>query len=92
MTQNNVTIRDSGFIKSTNEKNGLLPPKNPKHKLRGRNAQHNPHNTFGVSRDEREKVLSYKIVAPPAGLYNVKYNICDPNDKITKLVPTNSSP
>ena len=31
-------------------------------------------------------------MAPPTGLYNVKYNICDPNNKITKLVPTNSSP
>jgi hypothetical protein len=45
-----------------------------------------------VSRDEREKVLSYKIVSPPTGLYNVKFNVCDPNEKITKLVPNNSSP
>ena len=93
VAQSNVTIRDQTvFSKSTNDKNGLLPPKHPKQKIRGRNGQTHPYNTFGVSREEREKVLSYKIVSPPTGLYNVKFNMCDPNDKVTKLVPTNSSP
>lgn len=85
------TVRDGESFPKPNDKN-FLPPKNPKNKNRGRNGPSVPSNTFGVSRDEREKVLAYKIVAPPTGLYNVKFNICDPKEKVTKLVPNGSSP
>jgi hypothetical protein len=92
MVQPNNTVRNGGFFKS-GDKNSILPPKHPKHyKYRGRNGQHQPTNTFGVSREEREKILSYKIVSPPTGLYNVKFNITDPNDKVTRIVPNGSSP
>jgi hypothetical protein len=51
-----------------------------------------PNNTFGVSREEREKVMSHKYFSPPTGIYTPKYVITDPNDKITKIVPNGSSP
>jgi hypothetical protein len=51
-----------------------------------------PDNTFGVSREKRDKVLSHKYFSPPTGVYSPKFNITDPNDKVTKLVPNCSSP
>lgn len=59
-------------------------------KRRGRNDMV-ASNTFGVSRDEREKVLSYKFVSPPTGAYHVKYGHCDVKDKITNFVPEKST-
>jgi hypothetical protein len=56
---------------------------------RGRNG---PKNTFGVSREEREKVLSHKYFSPPTGSYHVKYKLLDPNDKVTYFVPDKSTP
>ncbi len=92
MVQANNTVRDGGFLKPGN-KNSILPPKHPRHlKYRGRNGQHQPTHTFGVSREEREKILAYKIVSPPTGLYNVKFGMTDPNEKVTRLVPNGSSP
>ncbi len=90
--QANNTVRDGGFFKS-GDKSSILPPKHPNHlKYRGRNGQQLPNNTFGVSREEREKILSYKIVSPPTGLYNVKFNMTDANEKIARLIPKGSSP
>ena len=49
-------------------------------------------NTFGVSREERENIMSYKYFSPPAGSYYVKYKQCDPKEKVTFFVPKGSSP
>ena len=72
-----------------------LPPKGSRfdkgQKLRGRNHVP-PNNTFGVSREEREQVLSYKYFSPPTGAYYVKYKQVDPDDKIAKIVPEGGSP
>ncbi|TNV79251.1 hypothetical protein FGO68_gene1994 [Halteria grandinella] len=81
-------------LKAQNAFEGGLPPKgrfDKGQKLRGRNHVP-PNNTFGVSREEREQVLSYKYFSPPTGAYYVKYRQVDIDDKIAKIVPEGSSP
>ena len=77
-----------------------LPPKKPidnantlYKQARGRRGRNHvpPNNTFGVSREEREKVMSYKYFSPPAGVYNIKFNQCDAKDKITYILPNGST-
>ena len=71
--------------------NATLPPKAERGKLH-RNRGRNEPNTFGVSRAERDRVLSHKYFSPPTGSYFVKYNCLDAKDKITYFVPEKSSP
>lgn len=94
-------INDAGLMKShdlggnSHQQQTGLPPKAASKlgqaKRKGRNHIP-PNNTFGVSREEREKVMSYKYFSPPTGAYYVKYKQIDANDKITYVVPQKSSP
>jgi|LauGreDrversion4_2_1035121.scaffolds.fasta_scaffold1061196_2 hypothetical protein len=69
-----------------------LPPKAARREKLHRNRGRNEPNTFGVSRDERDRVMSHKFFSPPMGSYQVKYQCLDPKDKITFFVPEKSSP